>query len=73
MQYNTRKERLSILLKSLEKKKRILILAHNNPDPDSLASSLAFRALIRGTMGKRADIYCGGLIGRVSLVGLDRI
>ncbi len=64
MQYDTRKERLSLLLKLCVKKGRILILTHNNPDPDSLASSLAFRFLISKTLGKKADIRCGGLVGR---------
>ncbi|MFQ6103470.1 MAG: bifunctional oligoribonuclease/PAP phosphatase NrnA [Candidatus Glassbacteria bacterium] len=64
MQYDTKKERLSLLLKSLTRKGRLLILPHNNPDPDSLASAHAFRYLLKETLGKRADIRIAGLIGR---------
>lgn len=62
--YDPMRERLALILNSVAKKKRVLILTHNNPDPDSLASAFAFRYLLRETIGKKAVIYYGGLIGR---------
>jgi nanoRNase/pAp phosphatase (c-di-AMP/oligoRNAs hydrolase) len=64
MQYDTKKERLTLLLKSFTAKGRLLILTHNNPDPDSLASAYAFKFLLKKTLGKEADIRFGGLVGR---------
>jgi nanoRNase/pAp phosphatase (c-di-AMP/oligoRNAs hydrolase) len=63
-QYDPMRERLALILNSVAKKKRVLILTHNNPDPDCLASAFAFRHLLRETVGQKAVIYFGGLIGR---------
>lgn len=43
---------------------RILILPHDHPDPDALASALALRALIHHKLGKNAEIGLSGVIGR---------
>lgn len=45
-------------------KGRILILTHDNPDPDSLAAAYALRHLFLTRAGKDATIAFGGIIGR---------
>ena len=44
--------------------KKILILPHDNPDPDSLASAAALRSLIAHKLGEPPVIGLGGIIGR---------
>ncbi|GIW39659.1 MAG: DHH family phosphoesterase [Candidatus Binatia bacterium] len=44
--------------------KRILILPHDNPDPDALASAAGLRFLIAEKLQKNATIAFRGLIGR---------
>lgn len=51
-------------LATLNSAKKILILPHDNPDPDSLASAAALRFLIRHKLGKIAVIGLSGIIGR---------
>lgn len=43
---------------------RILVLMQDNPDPDALASAMAFRELIRHHLNKNAVIGYGGICGR---------
>lgn len=66
-------------------KGRVLIVAHDNPDPDSLASAMGLKHLILKTTGQSVTIAYGGVIGRgenrvmareleieaISLEGLD--
>lgn len=43
---------------------RWLILTHDNPDPDSIATAAAMQALLRAAHSVRATIGYGGIIGR---------
>jgi nanoRNase/pAp phosphatase (c-di-AMP/oligoRNAs hydrolase) len=43
---------------------RWLVLTHDNPDPDSLASAALLARLLRRGFGQRVTIGYGGLIGR---------
>ncbi len=56
------------LLKDLTRRgrtlKRLLILTHDHPDPDSLASAWALAHLAKGLCRTRARIVYGGKIGR---------
>ncbi len=45
-------------------KGRILIVAHDNPDPDSLATAYALKHLFLVKTGQEATIAFGGVIGR---------
>ncbi len=45
-------------------KGRVLIMAHDNPDPDSLASATALKHLLLVKTGQEATIAFGGMIGR---------
>jgi nanoRNase/pAp phosphatase (c-di-AMP/oligoRNAs hydrolase) len=42
---------------------RWLVLTHDNPDPDALASAMGLTKVLRG-MGRRATAAYGGIIGR---------
>lgn len=48
----------------LEPAREVLILPHDNPDPDSLASAEGLRAAIRHTLRKPVAIGLSGIIGR---------
>ncbi|HKL48167.1 MAG TPA: DHHA1 domain-containing protein [Desulfuromonadales bacterium] len=54
----------SELLDWIVGKRRILIVAHDNPDPDSLASAYALRHLFLVKTGRESTITFGGIIGR---------
>jgi nanoRNase/pAp phosphatase (c-di-AMP/oligoRNAs hydrolase) len=57
--------RLRRLLRSLEGRKRILILTHDHPDPDGVASAMALqRLLARRLKGTEIDVGFGGIVGR---------
>jgi nanoRNase/pAp phosphatase (c-di-AMP/oligoRNAs hydrolase) len=45
-------------------KGNILIVAHDNPDPDSLAAAMALKHLILLKTGQKATVTFGGIIGR---------
>jgi nanoRNase/pAp phosphatase (c-di-AMP/oligoRNAs hydrolase) len=57
--------------------KRVLILTHNNPDPDAIAAGWALQHLIRKKWRGSAELAYGGLIARaenralVRLLGID--
>ena len=52
------------LLAVLEPAREIVILPHDNPDPDSLASAEGLRAAIRHLLKKPVAIALSGIIGR---------
>ncbi|HEY7745655.1 MAG TPA: DHH family phosphoesterase [Desulfuromonadales bacterium] len=57
-------ERAAQLVEWVRGKGRILIVAHDNPDPDSLAAAFALRHLFLVKTGQEATIAFGGVIGR---------
>lgn len=72
-----KKRRVFELIQLMDGAKRVLVLTHNNPDPDSLASALALRTLL-GRNNRTATIgYLGHPIHRpenrqmVELLGID--
>jgi nanoRNase/pAp phosphatase (c-di-AMP/oligoRNAs hydrolase) len=56
--------KVSELLALLSAWKKILILPHDNPDPDALASAAALRALIAQKLKTVPIIGLGGIVGR---------
>jgi nanoRNase/pAp phosphatase (c-di-AMP/oligoRNAs hydrolase) len=58
------RERAGQLVEWVRGKGRILIVAHDNPDPDSLAAAFALRHLFLVKTGQEATIAFGGIIGR---------
>lgn len=58
------RERAGQLVEWVRGKGRILIVAHDNPDPDSLAAAFALKHLFLMKTGQEATIAFGGVIGR---------
>jgi nanoRNase/pAp phosphatase (c-di-AMP/oligoRNAs hydrolase) len=52
------------LSKQFRGRNRALVLPHDNPDPDSLASAWALAVLLQHRLGMPSDIAYGGIIGR---------
>jgi nanoRNase/pAp phosphatase (c-di-AMP/oligoRNAs hydrolase) len=67
------------LLAVLPAAKKILILPHDNPDSDSLASAAALRSLLKHKLGRPPVIGLSGIIGRsesralVSVLGIPLV
>jgi nanoRNase/pAp phosphatase (c-di-AMP/oligoRNAs hydrolase) len=53
-----------VLLELIKNKKEILIIVHNNPDPDAIASANALSFLTENLSNVKASIAYGGSIGR---------
>ena len=56
--------RVDKLLGMLAGKNKILIISHDNPDPDTMASAFALRDLILREHGVESDIGFSGIVGR---------
>lgn len=56
--------RLAALERSLAGRRRCLILTHDNPDPDALASAFALAWLLQEGFGTEATVAFSGVIGR---------
>ena len=53
------------ILESIAPKKRILILAHNNPDPDAIGAAFAMKNLLHVKLKKKVVIAYMGIVGRL--------
>ena len=62
MNFTAVQDRVQELLGVLDGRKRLLVLTHTNPDPDSLASAMGVRHLVAEKLGLRSDF---GLCGRI--------
>ena len=60
-------------VRSLRERDRWLVLTHDNPDPDALASAVALTRVLRGALGRRATAAYGGIIGRAENQEMVRI
>ncbi len=56
--------RMARLRQALDKKPRVLVYCHMNPDPDSLGAALAMRQILQDEFGKEVGLCYRGLIGR---------
>lgn len=65
-------ERLDSLFEAVRGASRVLILAHNDPDPDAIASALALRHLLTEKLGVEGYIAYKGIIGRAENKALVR-
>lgn len=63
---------LTQLDRVLENQKKLLIVLHNNPDPDALASGLALSYLVKARYNIRSTIAYDGMIGRAENQALVR-
>jgi len=68
----TKSERLDALLQAVRDAKRVLILPHNDPDPDAVATALALRHLLTQRLEAKVEIVYQGLIGRAENKALIR-
>ena len=57
-------ENSNALLERIEPENRVLVVTHDNPDPDALASAYALSHLIEMVKGVKSVIACGGVVGR---------
>lgn len=64
--------RLDLLLEAVAGRDTLLILPHNDPDPDAIASALALRYLLTKKKGIVAHIGYEGIIGRAENKALVR-
>ena len=56
--------RTRALLELLRSRKRLLVLTHTNPDPDSMASAMGLRLLVDRKLGLATDIALSGRVMR---------
>lgn len=61
MHERRRLERIRAILRG---KRRLLVLTHDNPDPDAIASALLLSRVVRRIGGPPAVLAYGGIIGR---------
>jgi len=57
-------KRLEQLNAVLAGKSRLLVVTHDNPDPDTIATGWALQRLVRSLRRIRVDLVYGGIIGR---------
>ncbi|HNY64421.1 MAG TPA: bifunctional oligoribonuclease/PAP phosphatase NrnA [Deltaproteobacteria bacterium] len=69
----TKQEIEEKLLSPLKGKRKILILTHDNPDPDSIAAAFGLRYILKKTLGVTPVIAYGGIIGRVENQSMVKI
>jgi nanoRNase/pAp phosphatase (c-di-AMP/oligoRNAs hydrolase) len=55
---------LADLLRVLERPGPLILLPHDNPDPDAMASAVALKYLVNRLLNKEAYIALGGIVGR---------
>ena len=60
------------LISYVGQRRRILIICHNNPDPDTIASAAALRSLFTHTSRSKVTICYSGVIGRAENRQLTR-
>ena len=60
-------------VRSLGDRGRWLVLTHDNPDPDAIASAMALTRVLRSALGRRATAAYGGIIGRAENREMVRI
>lgn len=60
------------LLSAVEGFDALLILVHNDPDPDAIASAVALRHLLREKLALKAHIVYKGIVGRAENKALVR-
>jgi nanoRNase/pAp phosphatase (c-di-AMP/oligoRNAs hydrolase) len=66
-------KKLARLLALTRGRKRALVLTHDNPDPDSLASAVALSYLLETHASVQARIVYGGIVGRAENTAMIRV
>lgn len=52
------------ILEDIRPKRKVLILTHNNPDPDTIAAAQGMKYILTKTLKKRCTIAYHGIVGR---------
>ncbi len=66
------RNRLQALFQAVDGARRVLIIPHNDPDPDAIGGALALRHLLADRLDLQSDIVYQGLIGRAENKALVR-
>jgi len=66
-------ERARRLVELARTRKRALVLTHDNPDPDGIASALALAHILKEKAGLESTLAYGGLVGRAENRALMRV
>jgi nanoRNase/pAp phosphatase (c-di-AMP/oligoRNAs hydrolase) len=66
-------EKLARLNRVAQGRRRALVLTHDNPDPDSVASALALTFLLEKKAGVEGRIGYGGIVGRAENTAMIRV
>ena len=61
------------LIKLAKGKKKVVILTHDNPDPDSIASAVALGAVFEARAGMESKVAYGGIIGRAENLAFVKV
>ncbi|MBI1878643.1 MAG: DHH family phosphoesterase [Chloroflexi bacterium] len=69
---STPQERLELLFKAVGDAGTLLILPHNDPDPDAIASAVALQHLLAECLEVKANIAYKGIVGRAENKALVR-
>jgi nanoRNase/pAp phosphatase (c-di-AMP/oligoRNAs hydrolase) len=67
------RERFESYIRGVMHLQRVLILCHDYPDPDALASACALRTLLSEGYGLECAITYGGIIGRAENKTMERV
>ena len=67
------RSKLDELLKLARGRQRVLVLTHDNPDPDSIAAAVALAFLLEKRAAVEARVVYGGIIGRVQNLALVKV
>jgi nanoRNase/pAp phosphatase (c-di-AMP/oligoRNAs hydrolase) len=70
---DTRRMKLERLVEYARTHERALVLTHDNPDPDSLASAIALAHILERLAGLEAVVAYGGIVGRAENRALVRV
>ena len=65
-------EKLNALEKLFKDQRRLLVVLHNNPDPDAIASAFALSFLVKKLFQVQSTLAYGGIIGRAENLAMVR-
>jgi len=72
-EYSSGTEAVPALLEAVKGAKSALILTHDDPDPDAIASGMALAYLLEQRLGLEATLAYGGIIGRAENKAMVRL
>jgi nanoRNase/pAp phosphatase (c-di-AMP/oligoRNAs hydrolase) len=66
-------ERFKALEEALKHTKRLVVLTHDNPDPDSVSSALALAYIVKSRFKIPTSVKYGGIVGRAENRAMIRV